>query len=194
MADERPGIVAALADGIGEVLPREPEQLELLDAGPELSMGLEPRGLDTPRRRGKGRRQVEIVDYILSRYRSPLIAAVEMYHRTPEELAREWKLYKFHEGKLVLGEDGLPALDTGAAAKLIAGARDAALPYLHQKLPQAIEVTEKPRGTLTINLGSYAGAVSADLALPISQSVENQRVIEAEPVQSDAAQSDSEGK
>lgn len=105
--------------------------------------------------------------YLLSRYRSPLVECLEILTRSPVELAKTWELYKWEivdgAGETTVRER---VLDTGAAASLQMQARLAALPYLHQRLPQAIEVTQKQLGHLTINLGADdADQVGDDLRL-----------------------------
>jgi hypothetical protein len=132
--------------------------------------------------------------HILSRYRSPAVFLAEMYSRTPAQLAAELGLYKWHEGKLVIDpRTGEAVLATGEAASMQQAAAIALLPYVHQKLPQAIEVSPPTRGLVILgDLGDDAPA-GDDLALPLAPEIEikrNQDVSEAEIVKSDGDQSD----
>jgi hypothetical protein len=81
-----------------------------------------------------------MADYILSRYTSPLIALAETYARPVQDLAKELGCDKLEAFKLQL-----------VAAKELA-------PYLHQKLPIAIDTGEKGLIHLTINAGTAAAA------------------------------------
>jgi hypothetical protein len=150
--------------------------------------------------------------FILSKYRSPAIFLAEMYSRTPAQLAAELGLYKFHEGKLVtapvldaqgrvaLDERGFelrqPVLATGDAAAMQLAAAQALLPYVHQKLPQAIELTPPTRGLVVLGELGFEGESGDDLALPLpaekpaSDIQRNQQVSDAEIVKSDDEQSD----
>lgn len=150
--------------------------------------------------------------FILGRYRSPAVFLAEMYSRTPAQLAAELGLFKFHEGKLVTApiidaegrvkrdEDGhelrQPVLATGDAAAMQQAAAIALLPYVHQKLPQAIEISPPTRGLVVLGDLGFEGESGDDLALPLppqeapSEIKRNQDVSEAEIVQSDDAQSD----
>ncbi|HRN83274.1 MAG TPA: hypothetical protein PK857_00520 [Hyphomicrobium sp.] len=143
--------------------------------------------------------------HMLSRYRSPLVFLAEMWSRTPAELAQQLGLYKFHEGKLVTvrvrnpdtGEErDEPVLATGEAAAMQQSAAIAALPYLHQKLPQAVEISTPPRRGVFVFGELPTGGGQDDQALPLpplpahSEIVRNQEVSEAEVVQSDDDQSD----
>jgi hypothetical protein len=150
--------------------------------------------------------------FILSKYRSPAIFLAEMYSRTPAQLAAELGLYKFHEGCMCLApmldangahmltEDGrerwVPVLATGDAAAMQLTAAQALLPYVHQKLPQAIELTPPTRGMVLLGELGFEGDNGDDLALPLpaerraSDIQRNQYVSDAEVVQSDGKQSD----
>src|SRR5690606_19661876 len=131
-----------------------------------------------------------------SRYRSPLVFLLETYHRSPRELAEQLELYKFHEGKLVKDADGEPMLATGEAAEIQVRAAIAALPYLHQKQPLAVEVTDEKRGLLVIGNLTIEGADGAgsDLALPLAEDEQNQQLIDVTPEKSDREKSDDPAK
>lgn len=127
--------------------------------------------------------------FFLSKYRSPLIVAAEMYSRSPIQLARELGLYKFHEGKLVtmpvLDDEGnvkldvngrevhAPVLDTGAAVSLQAAMIQATLPYVHQKQPLAIE----PKGDSKLGI-----LVLGDFSAPQAAEGEGLPIVDAEAI------------
>lgn len=90
----------------------------------------------------KNRRTQEMADFILSQYRSPLIALAETYSRPVQDLAKELACDKLEAFKLQM-----------AAAKELA-------PYVHQKMPMAVDVGEGGLIGLTINLGNHANEVS----------------------------------
>ena len=113
-----------------------------------------------PARRGrppgaKNKRTEAWQDYLLGKYRSPLEVLAQTYSRPTAELAREL---------------GCTLLE--AFKEQIAAAKDLA-PFLHQKMPQAIDLKGVPVVPLTINLGVGVAASAA-----IGQNEENQGVIE----------------
>ena len=137
----------------------------------------------------------EWLRYLSGRYRSPLVGLAEMWSRTPRQLAEALDLYKWHEGKPVLDVLGQHVLDTGAAAEMQQRAMMAALPYWHKKQPMAIEVDQRQPNLVVIgSLEVTDIGASDDLTVAIPQSLENQRVIDADPMQSDARQSDVDEK
>ena len=75
-------------------------------------------------------------------------------------------------------------------------AASALLPYVHKKQPVAIEVDQRPRGMIVMDLGAHdvIGSGSDDLGLGLVDSEEKQRLSEATPAQSDAHQSDASEK
>jgi hypothetical protein len=149
-----------LAGGIGELGSEGGDQVELFEPDAPLPMPPAARGKSGPQGgRPKGARNrstQEWRQYLLGRYRSPLVFLLEAYSRTPAELAAQLGLYKYHEGKLVRGADGEPVLETGEAFKRQVEAAVAALPYLHQRLPIAIEGNVKSAG-IHRRLGGAAG-------------------------------------
>lgn len=156
------GTEKLLADAVAEAeLPGETvEQLDLLplvdaeDVARALDAG---ETIKRPVGRPKGslnRRTQEMRDYILARYRHPLIGLAETWMRPVEVLAAE------------LGCDRLEAFKVQQAAM-----RDA-LPYLEQKLPQALQVDAG--GVLPVQVvvsqAMLAGAIDAQGA-PIEAQV-----------------------
>lgn len=138
MTGEKDGIKTAVevaASVAGDPLPAEPVQsgLPLGDLVEEPAADGRPARMAY--RRGPGRppgarnkRTQEMVDYLLSRYAHPLEGLLQIAGAPVDALARE------------LGADRMDAL------KLQVSAMSAALPYVAQKQPQAI------------NLGANAGA------------------------------------
>lgn len=138
--------------------------------------------------------------YLLSKYPHPLETLLALTTRKPVDLARELGLYKFHEGKLVkelnpaTGEL-VPVLDTGAATKVLVDAASAALPYIAQKQPLAIEAKGKIAGVIVI--GDMAGLQDGgDGTLTIDvvpvESEQNQQLSEGDGVRLTDAQSDAD--
>ncbi|CAN1721982.1 conserved protein of unknown function [Hyphomicrobium sp. 1Nfss2.1] len=209
------GTAVELLGGFGDLgLGNEGEQTSFLDADDAPMPMPEAKGTSGPKGgRPKGARNrstEEWRSFILSKYRSPLVFLAEMWSRTPAQLAAELGLYKFHEGKLVTApiidaegrvmrdEEGhelrQPVLATGDAAAMQQAAAIAALPYLHQKQPMALEVKQTTRGVVILGSLEVAGAEGGDdLALPLAQAPEraqqNQQVIDVEPEKSHAPQS-----
>jgi hypothetical protein len=192
MTDTKQGLTAAIdALGAGEVLPAAASQAELFDE-PDAPLPIPPAARSGPKggrpAGSRNKRTDEWVAYLLGRYRSPLVFLLETYSRTPAELAEQMQLYKFHEGKLVLDADGKPVLATGEAADIQVKAAIAALPYLHQRLPQAIEIKATSRGLLLIGDLASDGA-SDGLAIPFAEVQENQALSHADAAKSDGANS-----
>jgi hypothetical protein len=185
-----------LLGGFGDLgLGGEAQIDAFADAGDDAPSALPPArsGPQGGRPRGaRNRSTEEWRRFLLSRYQSPLQGLAEIWSRTPAQLARELELYKFHEGKLVVDpRTGEPVLATGEAAAMQLQARVAALPYLHQKLPQAVEITAPTRGVVLLGDLGFEGETGDDLALPLASPIQrNQEVSEAEIVKSDDAQSD----
>jgi hypothetical protein len=211
------GLLTALAlvGAAGRVESGEQEQLDMLEADEAMpSMLPEPAGSATRsgprggRPAGARNKSTEAWrELFLSKFRHPMMVLGELTARTPEQLARDLKLYKFHEGRLVLApildENGVhardadgekrwqPVLATGEAAKMQQDAATALLPYLGQKLPMAIEVTAPQRGVVVIGSLDVAGG-QGDLAVPFAPdepTEQNQQVSEAEVVRLEREQS-----
>lgn len=182
------GVMPALDDG--------GEQLDWLDdapAGPLPSAAAPAvsKGVGRP----KGARNRSTEDWrrmLLGRYQSPLVACLELASRTPKQIAEEYGLYH----RLVVGSgehaELVERLDIHAAARIRQQAIEAALPYLHQKQPIAVEQVSEKRGLLVIDM---SGEIASDVdALPFAEDKQNQRVIEGEVVQSDEQSSDVQAK
>ena len=192
---ERTGLATAVieAGGIGDLGLDGDQQLGMFEA--DAPMPMESRGISGPKGgRPKGARNKsteEWREYLLGRYRSPLVVLMELYSRTPQELAKELGLYVINEGELVKDVNGDPMLATGEAFKRQLEAAIAALPYLHQKQPIAIEASGKSAGMLVI--GHIEGVANGDdgtIVVSFEQPQSNQRVINATDIQSDDVQSD----
>lgn len=108
----------------------------------------------------RNRRTEQWVDFLMKRYASPLVGLFETFSRPVELLAAE------------LGCTRLEAV------KLQNAAREAALPYVHQRLPQAISIDAKSHATLVLDLGGVRpGQVGEDGVMVIEGTiVENQEV------------------
>lgn len=133
------GISAAVSEAVRAQAPAEVQQLALpglpLAAKAEAARDIEGGGAAGRGGRPKGalnRRTEEFVDYILSQYRSPLIALAETYSRSVDELRVELGCTKLEAFQL-----------QQQAAKELA-------PYLHQKLPQAVQIDGKGLVALSI--------------------------------------------
>lgn len=134
--------VAALHDPAAPVPGAEAvEQLEMLP----LTKKAEEKQIVMDRRRGrppgaKNKNTQEWRDYLLSRYSSPLEALAQTYSLPVEEL------------RTMVGGTLLDAykLQLQAAKELA--------PYLHQKMPLAIDTGDQGLIQLTINMGAQAAA------------------------------------
>lgn len=198
-----------LLGGAGEIAD-DADQVDLYGEA-ETSLGLS----EAPRKSGpqggrpkgvRNRSTEEWRRHFLARYASPLIGLGEIYSRTPELLARELGLAKTVNFKLPLqdvlhtiparwGENGRTSpepyvvWDCQATFKLQCEAMQAALTYVHQLLPQAIEVKMPTRGLFVVgDFGGFDGYSGE--GLPLADDVENQRVIDVMLNKSDAEKSD----
>ena len=188
----------ALAGGVGDLGLDEGDQEDLFGAECDGPLSPAPVGKSGPqggRPKGARNKSTELIrQMFLAKYPSPLMGLGEIYSRSPEALARELKLYKRvqllveRDGKIVREEvEDEGQLDLEKAFRLQKEAMEAALPYVHHKLPQAVTVTERPRGLLVIN---GMDAAEADDAVLVFDTEQNQQVIDAEPAQSDASKSE----
>ena len=140
---------------------------------------LQPNGRGPGRPPGaKNRSTEEWREYLLSRYQSPLIGLLEIASRSPVELAKELGLYR----RVKVGENGeleTKVLDIHAAFAHQRAAMEAALPYLHQKQPLAIQgdgVTPIPV-VLNLGLGTEQTGTSMAVTL-VNPSEQNQQVVD----------------
>jgi hypothetical protein len=122
--------------------------------------------------------------------RHPLMFLADVISATPAELRERYG------AATVLDDKGEEAQVAGLGAKDVLAlqirAAEAALPYLEQKLPMAVEdVSEGKRMVVVVGGMSQAqqGALQARFGLKL-RGEQNQGVIEAEPVKSDDSQSD----
>lgn len=172
------------------------EQLDWLDDAPAGPMPTAVPAKSGPLGgRPKGARNRSTEDWrrmLLGRYQSPLVACLELAARTPRQIAEEYGLY--HRVVVGSGEGARVAehLDIHAAARIRQEAIVAALPYLHQKQPLAVEHVSEKRGLLVIDM---SGELASDVdALPLADMQQNQRVIDGEVMQSDAPAADVQAK
>jgi hypothetical protein len=208
-----------LLGGFGDLGLGGDQQEELFDDADDAPSSLSPAPLPEkrPAHRPKGSRNrstEEMRRFLLSRYQSPLQGCAETWSRRAEDLARELFLTR-EVSHLAPGQEAIKEVDRGHTAegrwlgkhylvwdlerafRLQQEARYAALPYLHQKLPQAIEVSAPTRGLVILGDLGFEGESGDDLALPLAapsapknEIVRNQHVSEAEIVKSDGEQSD----
>jgi hypothetical protein len=167
--------VVAIGKGEAPVAGEVGEQLDLLEIEEaETPLPMPPAKVATGKGRPPGarnRRTEEWVRYLLSRYRSPLVGLLEIYSRSAQELAEQLHV------------------ERGEAARMQLQAMIAALPYLHQRLPLAVDVKSDSRGLLVVGeIG--AGTVVGGLTLPLAEGEENQEVRESAREKSDVGASD----
>ena len=214
MAGGNSGMATAVAllGGAGDLGLGGEEQPELFADADDAPAPFTPSRSGPRGGRPKGARNrstEEMRRYLASRYQSPLIGCAETWSRSPEDLARE--LFPTREvNVLAPGQQAISETPIYNAEGALRGTRylvwdldranaiqreaqAAALPYWHQKLPMAVEVSAPTRGLVILgDLGGEDGAEN-DLALPLPPETEiqrNQDVSEAELVKSDGQQSD----
>lgn len=192
--------VLAMIGAQGRVDVDDGDQAEMFEADgamPSMMPGRAPArsGEKGGRPRGARNKSTEAWrELFLSKYRHPLMALGELTTMTPEQLAREMKLYVWNEGKQVVGPklDALgrhltdadgnklwePVLATGEAFKRQMEALTALLPYLGQKLPLAIEQKGDQRGLLVVGDLTVNNAVFQQDQLPLADPID---VTPAEP-------------
>lgn len=176
-----------LVDAIAGAAPAAPLVLTAPQAGAARPVG-RPKGAMNKRSRDW---QMWIA---ASGKRHPLEFLIELFQKTPEELAREMKIYEVVKTGKDTYEDRLA---TGEAFKRQIEAAGLALPYLEQKLPMAVEdVSEGKRpviivGQLTPQQRDQATArYGFRLANGDGKSQAIQHVIERAVVKSDDAKSE----
>lgn len=155
--------VEMLLDARPDVAARAAEQLSLLPtpaAAADLAADDEGARRSGPGRPpgSRNRRTEEWVEYLLRRYSSPLIGLFETFSRPVEQLAAE------------LGCTKLEAFKEQRAAL------EAALPYVHQKLPLAVSIDAKTHATLVLDLGGVRPGEAGEEGVMVIEGtiVENQ--------------------
>jgi hypothetical protein len=190
------GLSAALAEtGAGTPPAAGGEQLALLPEPvlPEVPRTLAPAG---GRPRGsRNRRTQEWVDYLLGQGRSPLEFLHSLYQRPAKQLAQELGLYMYHEGELIT-HCGEPVLAVGEAFRRQVEAAVAIAPYLHQKLPLALDVKGKTAGVIVVGeLPAEGTAEHQALNLFMAGESEENQALTALPAEgSDSAEVGNQGK
>jgi hypothetical protein len=188
----------ALAGGVGDLGLDEAEHDDLFAAECDGPLSPAPVGKSGPkggRPTGARNKSTEAVrQMFLQRYRSPLMGLGEIYSRSPADLARELKLFKRtqvlieRDGRIVREEvEDEGQLDLERAFRLQKEAMEAALPYVHQKLPQAVTVEARQRGLLVIQ---GLGDQTSEDAVLVFDTEQNQQVIDAQPQQSECDKSE----
>jgi hypothetical protein len=127
--------------------------------------------------------------FLISQYGNPLEELLRIGMSSPREIAEEMGLKRFARFD---GTECEAGLDLAEAAKHKRAALEAALPYLAQKLPVAIEAVGKERGVLILGELTASAVADQGLALPLAPIEENQQVIDAEVITSDDATSDAD--
>ena len=189
MPDEKAGLQAAVNMTVDDSEPPEGAATDQLPLWPASKLDERKKNED-PKPRGRGRppgatnkSTNDWVDYIRSRYRSPLEMLAEVFSRPVHELANELRCDRLEAFKLQL-----------IAAKELA-------PYLHSKMPQAVLLERRSSVYLSIDMGDSEQRIpiNADEGLVIEGellepgSVENQQLSAAPRAQSDEGQSDENG-
>jgi hypothetical protein len=128
------------------------ENLDLFEAGNDARMPLpEPVGAGEPRKAGRpvgarNRRTNEVADYYLGRYGDPLEALLRLGMRPIADIVRELQAVARGTSVPLLGKNqslvNLIGIQTAALTD--------ALPYLRQRMPLAVDVTDKPRDVLIV--------------------------------------------
>lgn len=186
-------VVSELHDPAAPVPGSESELLEQMDmlALPLNDTTPEARALEVRRGRGrpvgaKNKNTEAWRNFILSRYSSPLEALAQTFNISIPDLAAR------------LGLKNPPTFDQALELLKVqmAAARDLA-PYVHQKMPQAIEAGEGGLIQLVLNTGgafAQAGAQAVPQAIKIlnSEPEENQLVTDADFTDSNESDSNEE--
>lgn len=201
MGSGREGLATAVALAGGAGAADADGQFDLLEPVGDLPISARPlpakSGPQGGRPAGSRNRSTdEWRRWFLARYASPLMGLGEIYSRTPAELARELKLYKRVvvvrevDGRLVREEaEDEGQLDLERAFAIQLEAMQAALPYVHQRQPLAIESKGEQRGILLIGDLAVGGGVMGD-GLPLADDEQNQQVIDGASVRLKDGQSD----
>lgn len=183
----RPGIATAvaLAGGVGDREGASQQDTLFADLEDDVSVPALPLPNPPVQRARKGgrppgarnRSTEEWRQLFLSRFRSPLMGLGEIYSMPLEDLARQLMLYKSVDVITIDPDTGRATrtrcedrtlLDLERAFEIQNQARIAALPYLHQKQPQAVEVKGDFDGLGTLVLGAFKSqSASDDRGLPV---------------------------
>lgn len=166
-------------------------QLELVAGGAEPARGPgRPKG-------ARNRRGRDWQAYAATMGVHPIEFLLKTVAKTEADLARELGLFAIEpeSGTILRDKDGEPLLARGALLEAHKARRDAArevLPYVEQKLPAMDDEDGKTDKRIVMIVGTMsaeqtAKVASAGLGFRLK---ENQQVIDAEPVQSDAQQSE----
>lgn len=190
---EKPGLQAALQDAVDTSEPPAPaaEQstlpLDLPDELLAIAAGIDRDKMAmTPRRRAgrppgaKNRRTGAWSEFLLTRGSSPLMVLQDIYSLPVEELAQRLNCDRIDALKLQI-----------SCAKELA-------PYVHQKMPVAVEVDENRVVRLVLaEGGDFDAAAITDDSLSITaiegdfETVEDQQVSSGDPAELDSKELDS---
>lgn len=121
----------------------------------------------------------EFVRYFLSKYRSPLTVAAEIYSRPLNELVDELQAMADKHKKWRETKEGgywsVVQIDPGAVLKLQKEAAMAVAPYIHKQQPKALEIDQRAAGLMILGEIDDASTVGDDdLALPLPPGEDNQ--------------------
>lgn len=121
----------------------------------------------------------EFVRYFLSRYRSPLTVAAEIYSRPLAELVAELQALADREPVITTDKDGRITRDVVRinpldVLKLQLAAAQGVAPYIHKQQPKALEIDQRSAGVMLLGEIDGSEAVDDDLALPLPPTEENQ--------------------
>jgi hypothetical protein len=140
----------------------EPEQLDLLGLPVRATVDGAPRGPGRPPG-ARNRRTVEFAKFLLSRYASPLEVLAQLAVSPAGELARS------------LGCTPLEALQEKRHAAI------ALAPFLHERQPIAVNLTDRKVVYLHIEVGEKPGEFGADDALTIEGTILGNQIVSSDP-------------
>lgn len=190
MAEGLKAVVAEMAEA--PLKPAEAEQADMFGR-PDMPQPVTPVAAPAGPGRPKGSRNKsteEWKQYLLGRYVHPVEALLQIASRSPRELAEELELYRRDdEGAIMRDARGQPLLQHDALRQAFdrqMTALQAAAPYLMQRQPLAVVMTERKVGKMVMQFGASAGGSHAITPVTM-RPVQNQWVTDLEPEQSDGA-------
>lgn len=185
---------------LGAAAPAAGGQDDLFD-NPEAPLPLPPeKGASGPRGGrpvgARSRTTQEWARLFLAQNRAPLMVLGNLMSQDTEDLHARLQAMadRYSRTRTLVGGQEIEEkilINPMDVLRLQLQAASVAAEYVHQKQPKAVEIRDKPRGVVLLDLGADDGELAGDdLALPLAPAEQDQALSEPDPAKSDVDKSD----